>query len=181
MFGSYLGIGSGSQYIESVDARWEQGVKSESRGHVLEVLPATQALYISWNSYSHWGEAVDFNNFPTDINPALVNGRSLGAHGKSTAKEYFQSWHKSNYVNITRTTGDITVDGPLEATTSFYVKYADNKIGMEPADGVMTSEQANVAVDVLVLQGDVLVHRLEELGIISDYCSNSQCHKTLDE
>lgn len=58
MFGSYPGIGSVSQPIESVHAQWQDEVKLESRCSLSMFFPVMQSLYQKWHGYFKWGTHV---------------------------------------------------------------------------------------------------------------------------
>ena len=180
VFGTYLGTGSGSQSIETVHSQWEAEVKMECRSSVVTFLPAMQTLYRKWKGLFRWGENLDFNYFPTDVNPALVNGRSLAGHGRSTAKEYFVRRHQRNFVKVVKTTGDINDDGLTGARTTFYVVQAHKHDGVKAADATITKPLAEDIVNLLVLQGTPLAEHMERLGIIADYEEEAGCHTKVD-
>ena len=180
VFGTYPGTGSGSQAIESMHSGWEKEVRAETRADFTNVFAGMQKLYKKWKAKYSWGTALHFTNFPNTANPTLINSSSLRSHGRSTAKEFYNGRMRPNYYKVQRTTGDVSVDGPVNSVTTFYVMQAVDVLGTAPADATISRELANDVVDLVVLQGARLAQHLAKLGIIADVHPESNVHTSLN-
>lgn len=176
MFGTYPGIGSGSQPIESVHSQWQDEVKLESRCSLSNLFPAMQSLYKKWHGYFKWGTHVKLSCLLVDTNLALVNGRTLALHGRSTAKHDFDHRAKRNYVNMSKTTGDLNKDGATEAVTTFYVMLAHTHNGVPAVEATIAPALAEDIATLYILQGQPLVNHFEQLGVISNFEESCGCH-----
>ena len=87
---------------------------------------------------------------------------------------------KKNHVKVQRTTGDLNVDGPINAITTFWVMQAIVHDHVFPADAVVSQEFADNVVDLIVKQGPELSKLMEKLNIIGEYSEERGCHTHVD-